>query len=215
MNAPLRVNVRFDSIIGNVTRYYTEKLMTHGATPKGVDWNSFESQNLRFEQLLKVCDPSASFSINDYGCGYGALIEFLSAKGYTFRYCGFDLSAAMIAQARELHCALNHCQFSDDGSHLPMADYTLASGIFNVRVGASDEEWKEYVLYTLKKMAAISEKGFSFNALTKYSDADHMRPDLYYADPLFFFDYCKQYFSKFVALLHDYPLYEFTIIVRK
>ena len=29
------------------------------------------------------------------------------------------------------------------------------------------------------------------------------------------FDVCKQPFSPRVALLHDYPLYEFTIIVRK
>ncbi|MBM3138043.1 MAG: class I SAM-dependent methyltransferase, partial [Chloroflexi bacterium] len=29
------------------------------------------------------------------------------------------------------------------------------------------------------------------------------------------FDYCKVNFSKNVALLHDYKLYDFTIIVRK
>jgi hypothetical protein len=28
------------------------------------------------------------------------------------------------------------------------------------------------------------------------------------------FDTCRQRFSPRVALLHDYPLYEFTIIVR-
>jgi hypothetical protein len=42
-----------------------------------------------------------------------------------------------------------------------------------------------------------------------------MRPDLYYADPLFLFDYCKTKFSTLVSLIHDYPLYEFTILVRK
>jgi hypothetical protein len=41
-----------------------------------------------------------------------------------------------------------------------------------------------------------------------------MRADLYYADPLFFFEHCRQRFSRRVALLHDYPLYEFTILVR-
>ena len=39
--------------------------------------------------------------------------------------------------------------------------------------------------------------------------------DLYYADPLDLFDYCKRNFSKNVALLHDYRLYDFTLIVRK
>ena len=53
--------------------------------------------------------------------------------------------------------------------------------------------------------------------LTKYSDADRMTecPDLFYGDPLLFFDFCKRNFSRNVALLHDYGLYDFTILVRK
>ena len=56
---------------------------------------------------------------------------------------------------------------------------------------------------------------FSFNILTKYSEKNYMQDHLYYADPLFFFDYCKQNFSKNVSLIHDYNLYEFTILVKK
>ncbi len=55
----------------------------------------------------------------------------------------------------------------------------------------------------------------AFNLLTSYSDKDMMRPDLYYGDPLFYFDYCKRNFSQNVALLHDYGLFEFTILVKK
>ena len=58
-------------------------------------------------------------------------------------------------------------------------------------------------------------RGFSFNCLTKYSDDTKMKDYLFYADPCQLFDYCKRNFSKQVALLHDYGLYEFTIIVRK
>jgi hypothetical protein len=61
----------------------------------------------------------------------------------------------------------------------------------------------------------LSRKGFASNFLTGYSDAEKMRADLYYADPLSLFDYCKRNFSKNVALLHDYRLYDFTILVRK
>ncbi len=41
-----------------------------------------------------------------------------------------------------------------------------------------------------------------------------MRTDLYYGDPIFFFEHCRTTFGRHVALLHDYPLYEFTILVR-
>ena len=51
--------------------------------------------------------------------------------------------------------------------------------------------------------------------LSTYSDVERRRADLYYADPHMVFDYCKRTFSPAVALLHDYPLYEFTILVRK
>lgn len=205
----------FDSILQGVGQYYSHKIETYGPTARGVDWNSPESQALRFEQLLKLCDCTRPFSINDYGCGYGALVEYMTDRGYTFQYRGFDISDQMIAKARELHRELEHCQFFTDESHLTVADYTIASGIFNVKLQTSDEEWKVYVLHTLGKIAELSEKGFAFNVLTKYSDRKLMRSDLYYADPLFLFDYCKRNFSRFVALLHDYPLYEFTILAKK
>ena len=44
---------------------------------------------------------------------------------------------------------------------------------------------------------------------------ERMRDDLHYGDPCSLFDHCKRAFSKQVALLHDYGLYEFTIRVRK
>jgi SAM-dependent methyltransferase len=202
-------------ILKTVEQYYSEKIRVHGAAAKGVDWNSSESQILRFEKLLKVCDTSRTFSINDYGCGYGAMIDYLMDKGYAFEYHGFDISEEMISKAREVHAGMGHCDFVTDASCLAMVDYTVASGIFNVKLQTSDVEWKEYVLHTLARIAELSEKGFAFNALTTYSDTEYMRSDLYYADPCFFFDYCKKHFSKFVALLHDYPLYEFTMLVRK
>lgn len=207
--------ISFDKILKSVKQYYSRKIKTYGATARGVDWNSSESQELRFEQLLKVCNSNTGFSINDCGCGYGALVEYMLDKGYTFQYRGFDISNQMIAKARKLHRGLDRCEFFTDESFLTVADYTIASGIFNVKLQTSDEEWKEYVLYTLEKIAGLGEKGFAFSMLTKYADQDRMRPDLYYADPCFIFDYCKRHFSKNVALLHDYGLYEFTILVRK
>jgi hypothetical protein len=50
--------------------------------------------------------------------------------------------------------------------------------------------------------------------LTIYSDQEKMRPDLYYGDPSWFFDHCKRRFSRNVALLHDYELYDWTMAVK-
>ena len=37
--------------------------------------------------------------------------------------------------------------------------------------------WPEYVRETIDRLAALSTRGFAFNMLTSYSDADRMRPD--------------------------------------
>jgi SAM-dependent methyltransferase len=207
--------MKYTRILGSVSRYYGKKFEIHGATPRGVDWNSSESQRLRFAQLLKLCDRDAPFAINDYGCGYGAFADYLLDKGYSFRYCGFDISPQMIAKATELHDAMDQVTFVSEEGDLTEADYTVASGIFNVKLDTPAAEWEKYVLKTLGIINALSRRGFAFNVLTKYSDPEFMRPDLYYADPLFLFDYCKTNCSRFATLLHDYPLHEFTIVVRK
>jgi SAM-dependent methyltransferase len=202
-------------VLDAVRRYYSEKIVEHGPTAKGVDWNDEGSQELRFDQLLKLCDDGRAFTINDYGCGYGALAHYLGRKGYTFEYTGFDISEQMIAQAQELLREAMNCRFVRTENELEPADYTVASGIFNVRLDAADEAWEQHVLETLGRIDALSARGFAFNMLTSYSDADRMRPDLYYADPREIFDHCKRTFARWVALLHDYGLYEFTILVRK
>lgn len=204
-----------DTILFQTKQYYEGKLGNYGATPKGVDWNSAESQALRFEQLLKVCDMTKPVTLNDYGCGYGALALYLAERNFRVKYNGFDISKQMIEVALKECGDLKNCVFYSDERLLDAADYTIASGLFNVKLHTSAEGWQDYLLQTLGKISELSRKGFAFNVLTKYSDPEFVRPDLFYADPLCLFDYCKTKFSKYVSVLHDYPLYEFTIIVKK
>ncbi|PYS68602.1 MAG: SAM-dependent methyltransferase [Acidobacteria bacterium] len=203
-----------DKIVNAVQQYYDEKIQAHGATHRGVDWNSPESQRLRFVQLLKVVDLSKPFTINDYGCGYGALADYLLKQCYPFRYCGFDISARMISVANDLHTPSEQIAFVSQECALTKADYTVASGIFNVKFDAGEAEWTTYVLGTLDRMRELSVRGLGFNLLTRHCDRHLMRADLYYADPAFYVDQCLSRFSRHVTLLHDYPLYEFTVLVR-
>ena len=202
-------------ILENINHYYTDKIKMHGATPKGVDWNGEESQFVRFEQLSKIINKDI-FSINDIGCGYGKYFEFLQNRFSNFNYYGFDLSQEMINNAKSLYSNMGGGFMQVDNlKNIEKADYSVASGIFSVKMEHNESEWLSYILATLEEMNEKSIKGFSFNMLTKYSEKEYMRDNLYYADPLFIFDYCKRNFSKQVALLHDYGLYEFTILVKK
>ncbi len=198
----------------SAARYYSGKLSEHGPTPAGVDWNSVESQSLRFEQLIKGCLLQEDSSLLDFGCGYGALLTFLRRRSIRSFYWGYDVAPAMVSKALELHSGDSGSRFVNDLGEVPPVDYALASGVFNVKQEASSEKWQVYILETLGKMMALARKGLAFNLLTAYSDRNRMRDNLYYGDPCFFFDYCKTKFSRHVALLHDYGLYEFTILIR-
>lgn len=203
------------SIRERVADYYSEKVRQHGETARGVDWNSTESQETRFDQLLRIVPSVArEYSILDYGCGYGAIIGMLTERGQPFRYQGYDVSEEMILRARRLHPE-DRYDFTTKQEELKPCDYVVASGVLNVRLKASEAGWKEYVLETLDELHRLSLKGFAFNALTRYSDPEQMRDDLFYADPSWLFDHCKRSYTGQVALLHDYGLYEFTILARK
>lgn len=198
-----------------VANYYTEKVKTHGTSPQGVDWNGKESQFLRFEQLCKLIPKNnCAFTILDYGCGYGALVEYLNEEFSDFSYIGFDISEEMIKQANKTYL-YDHVSFIGDREKLVPCDYVVASGVFNVKLNTSDFEWEQYIIHSIQELNRLSIEGFAFNMLTIYSDKEYMKEYLYYADPCQFFDFCKKNFSRNVALLHDYNLYEFTIIVKK
>jgi len=202
-------------ILPEVEKYYSEKIASYGPNPQRADWKSAESQSIRFDQLLRLLGTDGLFSINDYGCGYGALVDYLESRGHQFLYRGFDISEKMISEARQGHDRCADREFFSKQDQLSPADYTVASGIFNVKLQNSDSDWLEYITSVLHEFSQLSTKAFAFNALTSYADAEFMRPHLYYANPLQLFDYCKKHFSPKVSLLHDYPLYEFTIVVQK
>jgi SAM-dependent methyltransferase len=204
-----------DPLLGPVERYYTAKVVEHGPAPAGVDWNSAESQELRFRELLRICADARTFSVNDYGCGYGALVPMLRHLGYDFVYHGFDISSAMVAEARATLGETAQWSFTEREEDLVPADFAVASGIFNVKLAASSGEWMAYVAGTLDRLNELSLDGFAFNMLTSYADRELMRSDLFYANPGEIFDLCKRRYSRHVALLHDYGLWEFTVLVRK
>lgn len=198
-----------------VAHYYSAKLAQHGETPKGVDWNGEESQTLRFEQLCRIISGPGAFSLNDLGCGYGALFDFLTDKYAISSYLGVDVSDDMVRAARQRYDRHPKARFIRSTEPDRIADYSVASGIFNVRLMCNDDEWFEYIQSALDVLDRFSRHGFAFNCLTSYSDENKMQDYLYYADPCRLFDRCKRMYSRQVALLHDYGLYEFTILVRK
>lgn len=206
---------KIDNVLTKVKDLYTNSLKKYGINSKSVGWTTKEGQILRFSKLCEIIeDKDTPFTANDLGCGYGALYDYLIENKFNIiQYNGYDISEDMLETAKKLIGNDNKVKLFNAKKLSTIADYSFASGIFNVKFEADENEWKLFVEDTLKNMNKYSLKGFAFNALTSY--VEYRETHLYYADPLYFFDFCKRNFSKKVSLLHDYDLWEWTILVKK
>jgi SAM-dependent methyltransferase len=202
------------SIVTGVAAYYASKLALHGATPQGVDWNGQTSQNVRHQQFLRLLADAPDASILDLGCGYGDFLRFLRGEGYRGPYLGYDAAPGMIAEASRLHGHGPDRQWRVGASPVEVFDFAIASGIFNVKGDVSIEAWDRYVRDIMDILARAGRRGFAFNVLSLSSERERRSDSLYYVDPGEMLSYCLARYGRSVALLQDYGLYEFTVIVR-
>ncbi len=192
-----------------------------GVTPNGALWKDEEGMALRFEKLAEIldgADPAQPDSVNDFGCGYGALYTFLKAHPLfaehphaAIDYAGFDISEKMV-QAAQQRIEPSDAVFIRSAMVTRPADYTFVSGTFNFKFEVADNTWNEMVKTNLAELWANTRKGLAFNMLS--AAAAERDPDLYYADSSEFMAYCAA-FSDDLTLIADYPLDEWTLLVRR
>lgn len=205
------MNDGIDSLLLPLRRLFEDCLAAHGPTYAGVSWPDAASHRLRFEKLAMLFEDGEGGIVADLGCGYGAFCDYLREVGVkTGRFIGYDISEAMLQEARR---RLPEGEFICATAIDRQVDFAFACGIFNVRLDVPEGQWLQHIDDTLDNMNAFAGRGFAFNLLSTY--VDYQESHLYYADPSRFFERCKRRYSRKVALLHDYPLFEWTIIVRK
>jgi len=200
----------------DIERYYSGKLERHGPTPEGVDWTCAPTQQLRFVQLLRVCDFAGPFSLNDLGCGWGALLGFLRARHRRARvdYCGIDVSPTMIEAARRIVSGRRSADFQVGHGCPRVADYSLASGLFNVRIDHPLALWEEFIAQTLADLAAHSRLGFAANFLKVLPEGIAGKPELYRTSADRWAAHCERVLGGEVQVLDAYGMREFTLLVR-
>ena len=199
-----------------VAAYYSGKIARHGVTPMGVDWSCAPTQQLRFVQLLKVCDFSRPFSLNDVGCGYGALLQYLDDRHATtgIDYLGIDLSAAMIRRARRRWAGRGDAHFMLGHASPRVADFTVASGVFNVKLDCRIDLWRQLTAQALTNMRDTSRRGFAVNFMTFRPHHEATHPGLFRTLPDEWISYCETRLGLEVELVSDYGMHEFTLLIR-
>ncbi len=198
------------SVYASTADYYTRKAKEFGATPFGVDWSCAATQEMRFVQLLRLCDFDVGFTVNDLGCGYGALLAFLDREhaGCEVDYLGIDVSMAMVRLARQQFPKRRGARFVTGHTIPRVADYSVASGIFNVRLDQPVRTWEAFIAATLQHMAKCSLRGFAVNFVWAPS------PGLYATTSSRWADYCARQLAAEPELVENYGLREFTLLAR-
>lgn len=201
---------------GRIEHYYTGKVLRHGATPAGVDWTCAPTQQLRFVQLLRMCDWAAPFSLDDLGCGWGALRGFIAQRFASAKvdYLGIDLSPSMIDAADKLWAARRATAFCVGEESPRTADYAVASGLFNVRLDEPLADWEAFVAQTLASMARHTRRGFAANFLARLPPDIASAPQLYRCEADTWAGYCRRELGMDVSVLSKYGMREFTLLAR-
>ncbi len=185
---------------------YNTRYEEYGRQIKTVGWGSKDDQLLRFEILFRGLNPKGK-TILDVGCGLGDLIPFLNDKTRgDYQYIGIDVTSNLIVDSKEKYGKSGIDFFVGDIFSLPLpaVDIAVLSGALSLKAKGIEK----YAIDTMEKMFDLSREAVSLNFLTKYVDFELEKNQHYQPEDVFS---SAKKLSNRVNLIHDYPLYEFTI----
>lgn len=184
--------------------FYENAIKRYGCTAKGLNWNSKQSQHLRFEAIYEFLAPYLAFSkIVDAGCGFGDLYLFLQKMGALPRkYVGYDVldEAVFVAHKRTQQRILKRNILHDD---LEPADFYIASGSMNIL-----NRFETFLF--IRRCFDASMQGVVFNLLKGDEKEGHFN--------YFLPEEIEMYASEFAAdvmIKDDYMEGDFTVMLLK
>jgi SAM-dependent methyltransferase len=190
--------------------YYADLIARHGNAREIAGWGSQASQERRF--AVMACHwPLAGSRIIDVGCGRGDLLAYLKAQGQAPAfYVGLDIMEDALSFGRANHPEAQFIcgDLLDPHLKLPVADYAVSSGVFNL-TGKDHAEW---IGRMVGAMYAATSRGAAFNVVSTL--APEHKEGHYYAAPDAMLR-MAQAITPFVALLHDYAIHDMTLFLSR
>jgi len=204
-------------ILEPVALNYDRALKHFGPKHKAVAWRDEERQQRRFQifvGLLAYDTKRDDVTINDLGCGYGAMFDtFKELPQFSDgTYFGYDISDAMLTAGRQ-QVSDPRALFINSHQATEMADYSFVSGTYNMKMAAPELAWRNYVEENLVQLWSKTRIGLGFNMLNIQSPL--REKTLYYANPHYFMDFCEKNLDGQIRLIDLLHPNEFVIFVRK
>ena len=184
-----------------------------------MDWPNEHDLARRFDVMLEVVrsDSGRPVSILDLGCGVGLLIDHLRMRGAldAYQYWGVDISAKMVAAARERH-PLHRFEVRDILLQpLPpkRVDYVIMNGVLTEKVTLSQEKMEDYARTLIKGAYDACLRGIAFNVMSYH--VDWYREDLFHWPLDRAVAFLAAECSRHIIIRMDYGLYEYTAYVYR
>ncbi|HLD34581.1 MAG TPA: methyltransferase [Patescibacteria group bacterium] len=206
--------------------YFESLLSKHGNNYKALDWNSPESQRLRFKvmkELFTYGKKASGVTLLDVGCGFGDLYGYLKSDGalvrHNINYSGCDISPRIIQTAKTKYPdAKFEIKNILEDRHTPKYDYIICSGIFNIRTAEIDDHLA-YVKEMIYRASDLATYGVGLNFLSEGSlpiaDPENLNTGRYFLfNPEIVLNFCRHAVGKYI-LRHDYHIGDFTIYLLK
>lgn len=207
-------------------RYFEGLLARHGANYLALDWNSPESQRLRFKIFKEIFiygRKSVGVSALDVGCGFGDLYGFFKAEGTLHRnkisYTGYDISPKILEVARKKYPDAKF-ELKDilEDRYVPKFDYVFCSGALNIRTTEKDEHL-DSVKEMIYRMYDLAACGVAVNFLGEgalpISDQEDVNSGRYFFfKPEEIMSIVRFVCNRFI-LRHDYHAGDFTVYMFK
>lgn len=181
----------------DIQTHYRKLVKEHGDSYLSGQYTSEETQELRFDQLLRAGDIQDK-KILDFGCGTAALAGYIQKQGIKCEYVGYDFVEEFYEITRKKY---PDARFIDENTlYNEKFDYIFISGVFNNKT----ENNVEFYQSTLKKLFLQTNGCLSFNMMSSY--VDYQDEGLFYIKPEEVFTFCKTNITPYVIIVNDYQL---------
>jgi SAM-dependent methyltransferase len=200
-----------------IYKHYEKCLDKYGDSHLGVDWPNKEDVYKRFDMMLSVIkDKNTKFSLLDFGCGCGHLLEYIEENKLNIEYSGLDISTKFYECCKNKfpnHKFYNLDILNDNIESIPNFDYIILNGVFTEKRELDDEQMFDFFSNILKTLFKKVNIGIAFNIMCPI--VDFKRDELFYLsyDKLGLF--LKNNLSRHYIINNHYKLWEYTTYVYK
>ncbi len=202
----------------SIVQHYETCLQQHGSGHKAVDWPNESDAQTRYKVMLEVAqnDTRDSLSLLDFGCGLGALYQFIREQEADRRinYHGLDISQLFIDRCREKYPDINwYCEDVLTSGNTTSFDYIVLNGVFTEKRELQYSAMFDYFKQLTKTVFARTTTGMAFNVMSP--DVQWSRLDLFHLSFDLLTDFLTKEVTRNFIIRNDYGLYEYTVYVYR